>query len=189
MRQAFWMGLGLGLAVGVGVGYGIGHSSRGEAAAPIAPLPQPAEGGASEAQQRLLATRLAADKDPKNVQAWIALGNGYFDLHDPPRAIEAYDRALALDPQNPDVLTDQGVMYREARAFDKAVANFEKASRLAPKHPQSLYNLAVVYSEDLGRPQEALRAWKRVIEAAPASPQAAKARQAIEAMKGSAPAK
>jgi tetratricopeptide (TPR) repeat protein len=120
---------------------------------------------------------------PGNLKAWIDLGNSYFDSHQPAKAIEAYGKALAIDPTNPDVLTDQGVMYRELRQFDKAIANFEKASKLDPKHVQSVFNMGVVYSSDLGETEKAIRAWNRVIESAPGSPQAAQARQLIDELK------
>ena len=118
-------------------------------------------------------------QDPKNVGAWIQLGNDYFDTQQRQRAIDAYARALELQPNNPDVITDQGVMYRELGAHDKAIANFKKANELDPKHIQSLYNLGVVYAHDLKDADKAAQAWRRVIDVAPGSPQAAQALQGL----------
>ena len=70
-------------------------------------------------------------------------------------------------------------MYRQLMAYDKAIANFEKSSKLDPKHTQSLFNMGVVYSQDLKQDDKAIKAWKRIIEIAPASPQAEQARAAI----------
>ena len=39
-------------------------------------------------------TRQVVEREPKNVQAWIALGNDYFDSDQPKQAIEAYNKAL-----------------------------------------------------------------------------------------------
>jgi tetratricopeptide (TPR) repeat protein len=106
---------------------------------------------------------------------WIARGNRYFDSQQLEKAVEAYGKALELEPNNPDVLTDQGVMYRELGALDQAKANFEKASTIDPKHLQSLLNLGVLYAQDLKDPDKAITTWTRVIQIAPASVQAAKA--------------
>ena len=122
-------------------------------------------------------------QDPKNHDAWVVLGNQYFDTHQHQKAIDAYGKALALKPDNPDILTDQGVMYRDIGQFDKAVANFKRASQVAPTHSQSLFNLGVVYEHDLKKPDEAVKAWKKVIEVAPTSPQAAQAQQALAQLK------
>jgi cytochrome c-type biogenesis protein CcmH/NrfG len=151
------------------------------AAAPTAPMP----GVNMDYQRRIATAEQVVARDPKNLQAWIELGNDYFDTQQRQKAIEAYARALELDPKNPNVLTDQGVMYRETGAFDKAVANFEKANSIDPNHMQSLFNLGVVYAYDLKKPDKAVAAWNRIIERNPMSPNAAQARQAIEDVKRS----
>jgi len=120
--------------------------------------------------------------DPKNVQAWIALGNDYCDLQQAQSSVDAYAKALALNPGNPDVLTDQGIMYRKLGAFDKAVADFQQAGKLNPKHLQSFFNLGIVYDQDLKNHGAAVKAWTKVIEIDPASPQANQARQLIQAL-------
>jgi cytochrome c-type biogenesis protein CcmH/NrfG len=138
-------------------------------------------------QQRLAAEERLTAQNPKDVQAWIALGNDYFDTNQAQRAVDAYAKALALQPDNPDVLTDQGVMYRKLQAFDKAVANFQRANQVDPRHVQSIYNLGVVYAFDLKDQAKAIAAWNRVIEVAPQSPQAAQARQNIQELKSPMP--
>jgi cytochrome c-type biogenesis protein CcmH/NrfG len=151
-------------------------------AAPTAPLPAAPPTGVT-GDQHIAAAQQVLARDPKNVKAWIALGNEYFDGHQPQKAIDAYAKALELDPKNPDVLTDQGVMYRDTGAFDKAIANFKRASQIDPRHVQSLYNLGVVYAFDLKDAKRAAEAWNRVVQVAPASPQAAEARKLLDEMK------
>jgi cytochrome c-type biogenesis protein CcmH/NrfG len=138
--------------------------------------------GAVAENQHIAAAEQVLARDPKNVKAWIALGNEYFDAHQPQKSIDAYAKALELDPKNPDVLTDQGVMYRDVGAFDKAIANFKRASQVDPRHVQSLYNMGVVYAYDLKDAKRAAEAWNRVIQIAPTSPQAAQARKALDEM-------
>jgi len=153
----------------------------------LPPLPQGAPPplmaqpqGLSEVAQRIAAARAALAKDPKNAKLWIALGNDYFDTHQAQLSVDAYAKALELEPNNPDVLTDQGVMFRELKKFDLAVANFEKANRINPQHVQSIYNAGVVYGFDLHNTPKAVEAFNKVIAADPSSPQAAQARTALQ---------
>ena len=91
-------------------------------------MPQPATG------EELARLEAVVEKEPRNLQALIALGNLYFDSGQPAKAIDAYGRALAIDPRNPDVRTDLGIMYRAVKNYDKAVKEFREAARLDPKH-------------------------------------------------------
>jgi tetratricopeptide (TPR) repeat protein len=171
-------GLIVGLILGSVLGFFLANRPSGNSATVMTVAPQvPAAAPAvSELQSRLFADEQATGKDPNNPQAWTALGNDYFDDHQPQKAVDAYAKSLALDPNNPDVLTDQGVMYRELKAYDKAIANWEKAQKINPKHLQSLYNMGIVYAGDLMAPDKARKACKRLIELAPNSQQAAEAR-------------
>ena len=163
-------------------------------AAPIMPAPSLAGGmpGAmpggpalpnAEAQARIARIEAAVQAEPKNFAAWFALGNEYFDTHQHQKAVDAYAKGLAIHPDDPNVLTDQGVMYRDLGQFDKALANFQKANKLDPNHLQSLINIGVVYSTNLNKPAEAAKAWNKVIAIAPNSEQAAQARQMLSQMK------
>jgi cytochrome c-type biogenesis protein CcmH/NrfG len=149
---------------------------------PAAPPPAPAAPSAEAAAQAFAAEQAVA-ANPKDVKAHIALGNFYFDSHQHQKSVDAYAKALALEPNNPDVLTDQGVMYRALKAYAKAEANFLKAQKLNPKHVQSLFNLGVVYAHDLNAPAKAIKAFSGVIDLAPASQQAVDAGKALEALK------
>jgi len=97
-------------------------------------------------------------KDPTNRNGWVQLGHNYFDSNQPIKAIESYDKALEIDANDPDVLTDQGIMYRRVGWFEKAVTNFNTANRLNPQHVQSLYNLGIVYRDDFNDPEKAKEA-------------------------------
>jgi cytochrome c-type biogenesis protein CcmH/NrfG len=145
----------------------------------------PAGGGApGDYRQRIAEAEKVVARDPKNLQAWIQLGNDYFDTDQAQKAINAYAKALELDPANVNLLTDQGIMYRRVGWFDKAIANFEKAQQVDPKHLQSLYNLGVVYMEDLKQPDKAVKYWSKYVELDPASPNSQQLRALIEQAKG-----
>ena len=195
-----------GLIVGLLVGYIIGfevHDNQGRQAqaAGMAQLPPgmgqmppgmgqepppgmgqqgPGPAQIAEMQQRIELNLRVVGQDPKNRVAWVGLGNDYFDSRQFQKSIDAYGQALKLDPNDPNVLTDQGVMYEQIRDFDKALANFEQAQKLDPTHIQSLYNIGVVWANHKNDPAKARAAWNKVIQIAPGSPQAAEARQGLQ---------
>jgi uncharacterized protein HemY len=195
LNRSHVIGLAIGLVVGAFIGYQIGTANSpppgmGTMGASLPPMPPGAapQGGGMPApgdnfQARINAMQAMVTQDPKNREAWVQLGNDYFDTRQPQKAIDAYSKALELNPNDPNVLTDQGVMYRELHQYDKAIANFTKANQVDSKHVQSLFNLGVVYLNDLKQPKKAVEVWNKVIQTAPQSDQASQARSAIEAAK------
>ena len=121
-------------------------------------------------------------KEPNNRNAWVQLGHNYFDSSQPMKAIEAYDKALNMDGNDPNVLTDQGIMYRQVGWFGKAVENFEKANTLNPRHIQSLYNLGIVYRDDLSDQNKAKEAWTKYLEISPTGTDSDQVRTMIDHM-------
>lgn len=124
---------------------------------------------------------------PDNRNAWVQLGHAYFDSNQPAKAIDAYDKALALDPNDADVLTDQGVMFRRMGWFDKAIENFEKAHGVNSLHATSLLNLGIVYRYDLQEFDKAKDAWEKFLELQPTGQQADQIRAEIEFLKSHPP--
>ena len=122
--------------------------------------PSPAGQSADGQVKRLEA---AVEKNPQDLQAWIQLGNQYFDDHKPREAVRAYEHALALKKDNPDVLTDLGIMYRQLGEFERAAEHFTRASTINPLHEQSRFNLGVVLFFDLKRKEEARQDWRALI--------------------------
>ncbi|BDG05416.1 tetratricopeptide repeat protein [Anaeromyxobacter oryzae] len=202
MNRYTLLGLVAGLIVGAAIGYKAGAKSaemdRGPT--PIAEAPafppmggMPPQGAAPaspnklQALQQIPMLQQVVAKDPKNHDAWVTLGNAYFDSEQPQKSVEAYGRALELKPNDPNVLTDQGVMYRALGQYDRAIENFEKANKADPTHTQSLFNEGVVYLNDLHDAAKARVAWQKVIDTAPNSPQATQARDGLREMEAHAP--
>ena len=173
------------LIVGVLGGYLIFSISAHKETAPVGGGVPVGSGTATDYQQRIMTAENIVAGDPKNRQAWVQLGNDYFDTGQPQKAINAYAKALELKPDDPNVLTDQGVMYRQVKQFDLAIANFEKAQQFAPNHLQSLYNLGLVYAEDLKQNDKAIKAWSRFLEIDSTSPTAQQIKGMIEHLKTS----
>jgi len=144
--------------------------------------PPAATAPAANLQQQIGELERVTASQPQNREAWVALGNAYFDTDQPMKSVEAYNRALALDPKDADVLVDQGVMYRKLGWFDKAVANFKRALEVVPNHRNALYNLGVTYLNDLKDVPAAAKAWRQLLEASPDMPGADQLRQRVETM-------
>lgn len=129
-------------------------------------------GSPTDYAQRIAQAEKVVAQDPKNLNAWISLGNDYFDTEQSQKSINAYAKALEIEPNNPNVLTDQGVMYRKVGWYDKALENFEKANKLDPNHLQSLFNAGIVYAVDLKQPEKATQYWKKYLSLDSNSPTA-----------------
>jgi cytochrome c-type biogenesis protein CcmH/NrfG len=167
------------LVAGCIIGFIAGQKSSG----PSAPVVSSSPAGPPPTvnlQQKLNELKNIVAADPTNFQAWVALGNEYFDSNQFMDAIEAYDKALEIQPNSPDVLTDQGVMFKRLGWFDRAIGNFNKANEIDPTHATSVYNLGVVYRYDLQDCPKAQQAWTRFLEISPSGPGSDRVRQDLE---------
>lgn len=109
----------------------------------------------------------AVSQNPENVEAWIHLGNLYFDSDLPAKAITAYEKALKLNPKDADVWTDMGVMHRKSGNFEKAIQCFDQAVTINPKHEISRFNKGIVLMYDLKNKKEAIREWEELLNINP----------------------
>ncbi len=154
-----------------------------QAVPPGAPAPAPPARDSVAAASEIQTLKEVVTKDPKNLPAWVELGNLYFDTDQPKEAIDAYSRYLAVKPDNPDVRTDMGIMYRKLGQFDKALEEFRKAARSDPKHVNSRYNIGLVLLHDKQDIQGAVKAWEEFLKVDPNSERAKRIKAQIEKMK------
>ncbi len=147
-----------------------GYKSKTRVSMPTIPRPQPEavdQGVTEDKKQKIAALEMETSANPKNVVAWIQLGNAYFDADQAEKAIQAYEKSLELDPKNADVITDIGVMYRRSGQPKKAVATFDRVGVVDPKHEISLFNKGIVLLHDLDDIQGAIKAWEALIQLNP----------------------
>lgn len=76
------------------------------------------------------------------------------------KAIDAYSKALEIAPDNANVLTDMGVMYRRLKQPEKAIEAFDKAAKVDPSHEMCILNKGVVLLHDLNDMDGAVKAWE-----------------------------
>ncbi|WP_147819770.1 tetratricopeptide repeat protein [Salidesulfovibrio onnuriiensis] len=125
--------------------------------------------GSPQTAPELATLEAAATSHPDDPHAWSALGNYYFDHDMPSRAVEAYEKSLALGPNHPGVWSDLGVMYRRTGRFEKAVEAFDQATALDPKLTVARFNKGIVLLHDLDKKEEALAVWRAILAMDPAA--------------------
>lgn len=118
-------------------------------------------------------------RDPKNLKAWIALGNVSMDSGRYQEAIDAYSTALKLDPGDVNVRVDMGTCYRDVGNPLKAIAEYKEALRVDPAHAVAKRNMGVVLACDLHRDKEAVKMFKEYLKEAPNAPDSAVIRQLL----------
>lgn len=134
-------------------------------------------------ESRAAALKVTAGRNPNDADTRVQLGNLYFDAERYAEAIQWYDAALKVDPKNIDASTDLGIAYYYTNKPDLALAQFEKSLAIDPKHSKTLLNVGIVRAfgkEDL---EGAAQAWRKVLELAPDSPEAAVARKGLDGMR------
>ncbi|MEI8309781.1 MAG: tetratricopeptide repeat protein [Verrucomicrobiota bacterium] len=109
----------------------------------------------------------------------LALGNWYYDQSAWHKAIEAYQRAISLGLDNPDVRTDLGNALRFSGEPQKALEQYQTARRQNPQHENSLCNMATLYAQVLKNPVNADTAWREYLRLFPNGSKASAAKQFI----------
>jgi len=133
------------------------------------------------------ALRNIAEKDPANVQSRVQLGNMYFDAERYQDAIQWYEAALKLNPNDVSVSTDLGVCFYYTNQPDRAVSQMEASLRIDPRHTKSLLNLGIVKAFGKQDLAGAEAAWQEVVRIAPDSPEGQAAKRSIANLQAAHP--
>ena len=144
--------------------------------------------GVSEKQADMIQSfEKETSQNPENVEAWIQLGNLYFDTNRFKKAIRAYKKSLELNHNNPDVWTDLGVMYRRSSQPIGAIEAFEKAIEIDPNHETSRFNKGIVLMHDLNDREGAIKAWEGLVKVNPfaSTPNGQPVMELVEKLKAS----
>jgi cytochrome c-type biogenesis protein CcmH/NrfG len=174
------------LLLGVALGY-LFRGSASPAAAQAAASTTTQQGSGFQKQQpdpnaQAALTQAAAplleavNKDPNDFDSLVKLGDLFYDGKQFPSAIQYYERALVIHPENPDVRTDMGTAYWYTGDAEKALASMETSLKYRPGHPQTLFNLGWVRWQGKQDPKGAIEAWQQLLKANPDYPQ----RQQVE---------
>lgn len=163
------------------LGVALGYLFRGSASSPVsANRPQQAEDAQPQSQQGDMQAKLAqaagplmeaVNKNPNDYDSLVKLGNLFYDGQQYAGAVQYYERAVGIHPENVDVRTDLGTAYWYSGNADQAIASLETALKYSPGHPQTLFNLGWVRWQGKGDPKGAIEAWERLLKANPNYPQ------------------
>ncbi|GAC1571950.1 MAG: hypothetical protein NVS3B7_02370 [Candidatus Elarobacter sp.] len=123
-------------------------------------------------------------RNPKDLAALVGLGNMEFDAQKFDKAHEYYGRALAIDPTNPDVRTDDAVAQHQTGHDIEALAALDRVLAQRKDFPTALFNRGVVL-QAVGRRTDAVAAFKHYLNVVkPNDPRAADARAALQQLGG-----
>ena len=145
--------------------------------------PSPAE--AERVQNQILQLQEIVRQDPKNLSAWIQLGDISMDSSRFYEAIDAYQKALALDEKNVNVMVDLGTCYRSIGKPDKAAEEYRKAIAINPNHINAHRNLGIVLAFDLNDRKGAIKQLEEYLRLSPQATDAGQIGQLIEKLKAS----
>jgi predicted O-linked N-acetylglucosamine transferase (SPINDLY family) len=117
------------------------------------------------AEAAALCERLVRE-DPDAIAAWHVLGVSRLALGSTGQALEALDRALAMDPARSGVLSARAAALVALERFEDALPACAAALAADPDNPPVL-NAQGVALRRLGRPAEALAAYDRALALSP----------------------
>lgn len=135
---------------GLGLDSGVQGAQGAQAGAGMpAAAPNPAAANPATKQQAAEIDQAISASEGKYDQL-VQLGNRAYDINAHALAVKAYEKALAIKSDDPNVLTDAGTSHRNIGDNAKALEYFEKAVKIDPGHWQALFNIVVVYGFDKG---------------------------------------
>lgn len=108
----------------------------------------------------------------RNADEWLALALEYeADKRTRTEAMEAYDRALRIDPAKVDALLNCGTLHYEDGNLEKASEYFGRAISLEPDSALGHFNLGSVL-EEMGDLEAARKHLRQAVRLAPSYPDA-----------------
>jgi tetratricopeptide (TPR) repeat protein len=190
-RDSLFVGV-AGVFFGLIVGWIVGshHDRVPPVSTPAAAAAAPAGSGERAAQldeKRAADLKAAADRNPKDAETRVQLGNLYFDSERYDEAIRWYEDALRIDPRNPNASTDLGIVYYYTNRPDRALAQFDESLKMDPAHAKTLLNIGIVRAFGKQDLDGAEKAWQRVIDVAPNTPEAQAATKMLQALRSAHP--
>jgi cytochrome c-type biogenesis protein CcmH len=133
--------------------------SKAPRTASAAPMSRPAELPDVETMIERLAARL--ETTPNDVEGWRMLGWSYFNLQQAPKAVEAYARAVALEPQAAALKAAYGeamVAAEGGSVTAQAAEMFNAVLAIEGGNVKARYYLALADAQN-GKKQQALDTW------------------------------
>jgi len=103
-----------------------------------------------------------AETRENDAKAWGTLGILYGILKKPEEALQYFNKAIELNPKNPNFYTYKGNTLLNLQRFEEAIASYDKAIELDPKNPDFYYNKGIALA-DFQRFDEAISLYDKAI--------------------------
>lgn len=100
--------------------------------------------------------KIAAQKDPKNADVFLNLGDAYRKVHEGGESVTNYDNAVAANPNMARAIYRKGMIYYTQKNWDLFTELMNKAISVDPKFAPAYYELYYYYlgKLDLNTAQE-----------------------------------
>jgi tetratricopeptide (TPR) repeat protein len=124
-----------------------------------------AKAAKSDTDGAIAAYQKALVYNPVNPRVHMSLGKIYYGekgLYY--EAVNAYKKAIELDPHSVDARMGLGEVYEEKGLYKEATEEYKRVIEIDGKHTGAMYNLALVYEKV--DPKAAIAQWERYIELA-----------------------
>ncbi|RLE17854.1 MAG: hypothetical protein DRJ65_22195 [Acidobacteria bacterium] len=174
-----------GLMIGLVLGYVIAERQAVPPAVSLAPpsgtsagsvsqqaaVQNPGSPGPAEVERQLGEIRNLLAQNPGDARLLVAQGNIYFDAQRWEEARLSYEEAIETTPDDPNLLTDLAVVYRNLDKPERALEILAQVIEAAPDHWQAVYNRVIVLHFDLHSHDEAVAALGELEKLAETNPQ------------------
>jgi tetratricopeptide (TPR) repeat protein len=101
--------------------------------------------------------------EPRNPMGWTYLGLAEVCLRHPDQALEAFEHAVALNPNDARPYLNLALLYAERKDIDRALSSFEKGLALDDRNVSGFFNYGRLLTAK-GRFPEAAKAFERVTQ-------------------------
>lgn len=92
-------------------------------------------------------------ENPKAAKAWNGRGNAYLGRQNYDRALEDFNKAIALEPDYVDALNNRGTLYGKTGDYDKAIKDLNTALSFDLHNKNALKNRGSAYFEKRNYPK------------------------------------
>lgn len=82
-----------------------------------------------------------------NSETYLNIGNCYYMMHEHPQAIEAWNKAISLDPKNSKAYTNLGNLYYKNEEIEKAISFWLVSLISKPEDENTNLNLAIAFNK------------------------------------------
>ncbi len=107
--------------------------------------------------------KLSKDEFQKDWSIFYTLGNAYAKKEEYDNSIEAYKKAVEINPKKDIAYNNMGYVYRYNGEYDKAIEASLKAIKINPNYYHAYNNIGITYDKK-GEYNKAIEAYQKAVE-------------------------